>query len=206
MKMKNLKNKVLFGLPILAALSALPRVAQAQEEIRFDGEISLKLVEEAQAACAKEAVAPFWKAAFGRDLGKGARAKTETSLRPDSVGSRTAIVDGRASAWWDLSSSGSDLLRSQLYLQFTAEKSPKSGTTLVAKSFPILSFTITDGSPVDVLGDYVREYVRVQDLRIVSGNPSIGRTKLTNTSTNREAAIDIDTAPYVSCLSNYFRQ
>ncbi len=206
MKMKNLKNKVLIGLPVLAALSALPRVAQAQEEIRFDGEISLKLVEEAQAACAKEAVAPFWKAAFGRDLGKGARAKAETSLRPDSVGSRTDIVDGRASAWWAPSSSGSDLLRSQLYLQFTAERSSKSGTTLVAKSFPILSFTITDGSPVDVLGDYVKEYVRVQDLRIVSGSPLNGRTKLTNTSTNRETAIDIDTARYVSCLSTYFRQ
>jgi hypothetical protein len=106
MRIKSIKNQVLFGLPILAVLSALPRVAQAQEEIRFDGIITLKTVEEAQAACAKEAVAPIWKAVFGRDLSERLMTQSHVGLQSGFPRLETDITDGENRVVVDVSSYG----------------------------------------------------------------------------------------------------
>ncbi len=206
MKMKNLKNKVLFGLPILAALSALPRVAQAQEEIRFDGNISLKLVEEAQAACAKEAVAPIWKAAFGRDLGKGAKTAFFQSLQPDFSRASADISDSGNRLNFFIATYNPNYAGSFLSLTLFRNNPDYPIARLKSKDFPLVAFEIQENSPYDSLGNPVSKEFILKNVRIVLNAPMTTRSALRNEETEKVAHVGIDTARYVSCLSNYFRQ
>lgn len=206
MKMKSIKNQILFGLPILAALSALPRVAQAQEEIRFDGNISLKLVEEAQVACAKEAVAPIWKAVFGRDLGKGAKAEFYQSLQPGFSRASADISDSGNRVDFHIAAYNPNYAGSFLGLTFIRNNTGYPIANLKAKDFPLVAFEIPENSPYDSLGNPVSKEFILKNVRIVLNAPMTTRSALRNEETEKVAHAGVDTARYVSCLSTYFRQ
>lgn len=206
MKMKSIKKQILFGFPILAALSALPRVAQAQEEIRFDGNITLKAVEEAQVACTREVASPIWKAVFGRDLGQKAKADPYVSLESGFSQFATNLSDGGNRISVTIAAYSNDYTGSFIGFNVYRNSSEISAVGLRAKAFPVVVFEVPENSPYDSLGNPVSKEFALKNVRIILNEPMNTRAPLQNEYTKKFAHFGIDTARYVSCLSSHFRQ
>ena len=206
MRIKSIKNQVLFGLPILAVLSALPRVAQAQEEIRFDGIITLKTVEEAQAACAKEAVAPIWKAVFGRDLSERLMTQSHVGLQSGFPRLETDITDGENRVVVDVSSYGKNYTESQISFEFFQDKLNSSIVQLRSTDFPIVAFEVPENSPYDLIGNPVSKDFTLKKVRVILNKKMTPQDLLENQYTRRTADIHLNTTQYVMCLCAYFRK
>ncbi len=206
--MKNFKHKVLFGLPILAALSALPRAAQAQaqEEIRINERVSLKLVEDAQVACTKEVIAPLWKAAFGRDLSKEAKTDFYQSLQSSFKNFTVDLSDGGNRVYWNVGTYETNLANSSLDLTLYRDNPELPIADLVAKNFPIVTFDIPEDSPYDSLGNPISKDFILKNVRIILNAKLTPRQTLKNRKTEKMTQIGIDTASYFRCLLAQLRQ